>query len=271
MNTFHSTSLNTTDMNTVSFSNFLTENFSPSIISSRSTRRKTSTETGKGKDCSKLPSTSIEAKFKHNLRQKFSDIEVEEIIKIYQKTISLSTAATNSINSNVTVTIKNLFPMDKVRHGIELKINGKCYPIKIKSFDSMMIYLCLLLRIKQGKTLYINELVNKPMRKLSEFNQNESHRWFINVFKSIYGYESDWTKKYYNHDRIVHQAKSSLNRNISDALNDMPKEVIQLLSITTIKAKGDVKYSYYQSNLRPENIVIDEKLLHLLSAAGIQE
>lgn len=263
--------LKANSLNTVSFSNFSVDGYPSSTPFPRPTRIKDTDKFYR----EVLPSTSMEANFKKNLSKRFNQDEVIDILKIYRKTVHEQNHSRdiNQIMSNATIAIKMLFPNDRIKYGIEANIDGKRYTIKFNSIDSLIIYHCMLLRIKQGKHLYKNELIGKKMNNLQNYNQSESQEWLKAAFQSVCSYNdfSEWIDANSKKTHRLDQAVSAIKRSLNNALAGLPEEVINRFLPSTHKTQNGKAYSYYTCGLRPENISISDKFQSLISTADIIE
>lgn len=152
--------------------------------------------------------------------------------------------------------------------GVVLTVDKKKYPLYFGNKAQSMILICTLLRKKMGEPLYLHEFYNNSQGRLSAFQRMSSRKWIEKVFEELYRGDfrcfEDWTRK--NEDpkylgRPLHQAKSRLNSTLKEILKDQP-DALRMCTIESVNKKHD---TYYDINIRPQDIIVPSRLQYLIT------
>ena len=157
---------------------------------------------------------------------------------------------------------------ERLHWGVEFQVNDEFFPIYFGSKHQTMIYVCTLLRAKLGEKLYLHEFFNNSKGLKSKFQRKKSMCWLEKVFYTIYPSMhppfEDWMQKIQdekNPGRPLNQGKSQAVRKVQEALEEQPDGRYYCVIDTRSDANGD---SYYNIRIKPENIMIPEKMQYLV-------
>ena len=157
---------------------------------------------------------------------------------------------------------------ERLHWGVEFHVNGEAFPIYFGSKPQTMIYICTLLRAKLGEKLYLHEFFNNSKGTKSKFQRKKSMPWLEEVFYTIYPSMQppfeEWMQKIQdekNPGRPLNQGKSQAARKVQEALEGQPDGRYYCVIDTKSDSNGD---SYYNIRIKPDNIMIPEKMQYLV-------
>lgn len=136
----------------------------------------------------------------------------------------------------------------KKAYGAEFIIDGRAIPVSFGSSDSVLLYICVLLKQNENDRFYPSQIRNYKGMLREIYNE------------IIYGYslknDFDTWWEDGNKGHTIHNARCRCNREIQLALEE--EKIPEAYRFCSIQSCSDNEHnSYYQINVPPEHVICD--------------